>query len=313
MLKKLLATALVPVFAATLAYGQQRFVTIATGGTAGTYFPLGGALAEIWNKNIKGVNANATVTGASVANVAMLAKGDVDVIFVQNDGAFYALNGIELFKDKKLDSIRGMATLYNETVQLVALADSGIKTLADLKGKRVSVGAAGSGVELNARQILEAAGLTYDDIKVQHLSFAESATNLKDGNIDAAFNTAGAPTAAIQDLSVSKNCVLVPIDGEAAQKLMKKWSFYTPEKLPANTYKGVTKDVMTVSVKSMLACSAKTDPQLVYDMLKTMYANGERLMASHKKGADIKLATGLEGMSIPLHPGAEKFFKENKK
>ena len=313
MLKKLLATALVPVFAASLAYGQQKFVTVATGGTAGTYFPLGGAMAEIWNKNVKGVNANATVTGASIANVGMLAKGEVDVIFVQNDGAYYALNGIELFKDKKLDSIRGMATLYNETVQLVALADSGIKTIADLKGKRVSVGAAGSGVELNARQILEAAGLTYNDIKVQHLSFAESAANLKDGNIDAAFNTAGAPTAAIQDLSVSKNCVIVPVDGEVAKKLMAKYSFYTPEKLPANTYKGVVKDTMTVSVKSMLACSAKMDAQLVYDLLKAMYANGERLVASHKKGADIKLATGLDGMSIPLHPGAEKFFKENKK
>lgn len=313
MLKKLLATALVPVFAASLAYGQQKFVTVATGGTAGTYFPLGGAMAEIWNKNVKGVNANATVTGASIANVGMLSKGEVDVIFVQNDGAYYALNGIELFKDKKLDSIRGMATLYNETVQLVALSSSNIKTIADLKGKRVSVGAAGSGVELNARQILEAAGLTYNDIKVQHLSFAESAANLKDGNIDAAFNTAGAPTAAIQDLSVSKDCVIVPVDGEVAKKLMAKYTFYTPEKLPANTYKGVAKDTMTVSVRSMLACSAKMDNQLVYDLLKAMYANGERLVASHKKGADIKLASGLEGMSIPLHPGAEKFFKENKK
>ena len=312
MFKKLFTTALIPLFAATLGFGQQKFVTVATGGTAGTYFPLGGAMAEIWNKNVKGVNANATVTGASVANVAMLAKGDVDVIFVQNDGAFYALNGIELFKDKKLASIRGMATLYNETVQLVALADSNIKTVADLKGKRVSVGAAGSGVELNARQVLEAAGLSYNDIKVQHLSFAESASNLKDGNIDAAFNTAGAPTAAIQDLSVSKNCVLVPIDGDVAKKLMKKWSFYTAEKVPANTYKGVTKDTMTIAVKSMLAVDAKMDSQLVYDLLKAMYANGERLVASHKKGADIKLATGMEGMSIPLHPGAEKFFKDNK-
>jgi TRAP transporter TAXI family solute receptor len=313
MIKKLFATALIPLFAATLSYGQQNFVTIATGGTAGTYFPLGGALAEIWNKNVKGVNANATVTGASMANVAMLAKGEVDVVFIQNDVAFYALNGVELFKDKKVDSLRGIATLYNETIQLVALTDANIKTIADLKGKRVSVGAAGSGVEVNARQVLEAAGLTYNDIKVQHLSFAESASNLKDGNIDAAFNTAGAPTAAISDLAVSKSCVLVPIDGDVAKKLMAKWSFYTPEKVAANTYKGVTNDTMTIAVKSMLACSAKTDAQLVYDMLKTMYANGERLTASHKKGADIKLATGTEGMSIPLHPGAEKFFKENKK
>ena len=312
-MKKSLALVLILLAATTIAFGQQRFVTLATGGTAGTYFPLGGALAEIWNKNIPNLNANATVTGASLANVAMLSKGEVDVIFVQNDGAFYALNGVELFKDKKYADIRGMAALYNETVQLVALADSGIKTLADLRGKRVSVGAAGSGVEINARQVLEAAGLTYNDIKVQYLSFAESASNLKDGNIDAAFNTAGAPTAAIQDLSASKKIVLVPIDGAIAAALMKKWAFYTPEKIPGKTYMGVDADVMTVSVKSMLAVSAKLDPQLVYDMLKAMYANGDRLAASHKKGADIKLATALDGMSIPLHPGAERFFKEFKK
>lgn len=312
MNKRLVAFALCMIVAATFGFAQQRFVTIATGGTAGTYFPLGGALAEIYNKNIPKMNANATVTGASIANVTMLGKGEVDIIFVQNDGAFYAINGVELFKDKGVKEIRGMAALYNETVQLVALADSGIKTLADLKGKRVSVGAAGSGVEINARQVLEAAGLTYADIKVQYLSFAESASNLKDGNIDAAFNTAGAPTAAIQDLSASKKIVLVPVDGAVAARLMKKWAFYTPEKIPANTYMNVTSDVMTVSVKSMLACSSKLDADLVYNLLKVMYANGERMAASHKKGADIKIATALQGMSIPLHPGAEKFFKENK-
>jgi TRAP transporter TAXI family solute receptor len=295
---------------ASFAFSQQRFITIATGGTAGTYFPLGGALAEIWNKNIKGANANATATGASAANIAMLKDGKVDVIFVQNDAAYYAYKDLEAYKGKAMPDIRGMACLYDETCQLVALADSGIKTIADLKGKKVSVGAAGSGVELNARQILEAAGLSYDDIKVQYLSFAESASNLKDGNIDAAFNTAGAPTAAIQDLSASKRIVLVPIDKDVAAKLMKKWSFYTPTKIPGGTYLNVGADVWTVSVKSMLAVSAKLDAQLVYDMLKTMYANGERLAASHKKGADIKIATGVDGMSIPLHPGAERFFKE---
>ncbi len=313
MTRKLVSIAVILLLAISFASAQQRFVTIATGGTAGTYFPLGGALAEIWNKNIKNLNANATVTGASMANVALLANKEVDIIFIQNDVSYYALTGTELFKDKKLEDIRGMASLYNETVQIVALADSGIKTIADLRGKRVSVGAAGSGVEVNTRQVLEAAGMTYADIKVQYLSFAESASNLKDGNIDAAFQTAGSPTAAIQDLSVSKNIVIVPIDGEVATKLMKKWAFYTPEKIAANTYKGVTTDIMTVSVKAMLAVSAKLDAQLVYDMLKAMYANNPRLVASHQKGAKILMETGLEGMSLTLHPGAEKFFKEFKK
>jgi uncharacterized protein len=310
MLKKLMCLALCALGLSSFALAQQRFITIATGGTAGTYFPLGGALAEIWNKNIKGANVNATATGASAANIAMLKDGKVDVIFVQNDAAYYAYKDLESYKGKSMPEIRGLACLYNETCQLVALADSGIKTIADLKGKKVSVGAAGSGVELNARQILEAAGLSYGDIKVQYLSFAESASNLKDGNIDAAFNTAGAPTAAIQDLSASKKIILVPIDKGVAAKLMQKWSFYTPEKIAAGTYLNVNSDVWTVSVKSMLAVSAKLDAQLVYDMLKTMFANGERLAASHKKGADIKIAAGVDGMSIPLHPGAERFFKE---
>ncbi len=313
MNKKFAAFALCLLVLASFATAQQQFVTVATGGTAGTYFPLGGAMAEIWNKAIKNMNATTMTTGASAANVALLKDNKVDVIFIQNDVAYYALNDLELMKDKSYKDIRGMAALYNETCQLVALAESGIKSVADLKGKRVSVGAAGSGVEVNARQILAAAGLSYADIKVQYLSFGESASNLKDGNIDAAFNTAGAPTAAIVDLATTKNIVLIPIDGAVAKALMAKYAFYTPERIAANTYKGQTADVMTVSVKSMLAVSAKLDANLVYEMLKALYANPDRMIASHKKGADIKLATGVEGMSIPLHPGAEKFFKEFKK
>jgi len=312
-MKRFCAVSFCLLIAVSGVFAQQIFLTIATGGTAGTYFPLGGALAEIWNKNIPKMNANATATGASAANIAMLAKGEVDVIFVQNDAAYYALNDLEIYKGKGTKDIRGLACLYDETVQLVALQDSGIKSVADLKGKRVSVGAAGSGVELNARQVLEAAGLSYADIKVQYLSFAESASNLKDGNIDAAFNTAGAPTAAIQDLGASKKITIVPIDGEVAKKLMAKYAFYTLTKLPANTYMGMSRDVTTVSVKSMLAVSAKLNADLVYKLLETMFANGERLAASHKKGADIKIETATDGMSIPLHPGAEKFYKDHKK
>lgn len=310
MSKRIIALTLGLLALAGMAFAQQRFVTIGTGGTAGTYYPLGGAMADIWNKNIKNMNATAQATGASIANINLLRENKVDVIFVQNDVAYYALSGTELLKDKAYKDLRGMACLYDETIQLVALADSGIKTVADLRGKRVSVGAAGSGVEANARQILEAAGLTYNDIKVQYLSFAESASNLKDGNIDAAFNTAGIPTAAIQDLAASKKITLVPIDGAIANTLMKKWAFYTVTPVPANTYQGVTSDVKTVSVKSMLAVSARMPDALVYDLLKALYSNTDRLVAAHKKGADIKIDTAKDGMSIPLHPGAEKYFKD---
>jgi len=308
-MKKIFAIALCLVLA-TSVFAQQRFLTIATGGTAGTYFPLGGALADIWNKNIPKMNATAQSTGASIANINLLKGGNVDVIFTQNDVANYSYNGTELLKDQAYKDLRGMVCLYNETIQLVALESSGIKTLADLKGKRVSVGAAGSGTEANARQILEAAGLTYNDIKVQYLSFGESASNMKDGNIDAAFNTAGVPTAAIQDLSVSKKMILVPIDKEVAAKLMQKYPFYAVQVIPANTYQGQSQAVTTVAVKSMLAVSSKMPADLVYELLQTMFSNTDRLIAAHAQGKNVKLETALEGMSIPLHPGAEKFYKE---
>ncbi|MDD3982249.1 MAG: TAXI family TRAP transporter solute-binding subunit [Spirochaetales bacterium] len=311
-MKKLLAVLFCLLIAAGALGAQQKFISIGTGGTAGTYYPLGGAMADIWNKNIDKMNATAQSTGASAANINLLSDGKIDVAIIQNDVGYYALNGIELFKDKVNPDLRGMACLYNETVQLIALESSGIKSVYDLKGKKVSVGAAGSGVEANARQILEAAGLSYADIKVQYLSFAESANNLKDGNIDAAFTTAGFPVAAISDLAVSKKSVLVPVEKEVLAKLMAKWSFYAPTVVPANTYNGITTATPTVAVKAMLAVSAKLDATMVYDMLKTMFANGPRLVAAHAQGANIKLATALEGMSLPLHPGADKFFKENK-
>ncbi len=285
------------------------FLTIATGGTAGTYYPLGAGMADIWNKNIKGMNAMVQSTGASVANINLLKNKEVDLIFVQNDVAFYAYNGVELFKES-FPQLRGLATLYPETVQIVALADRGINSVYDLKGKRVAVGAAGSGTEVNARQILAAAGITYNDIRVQYLSFAEAANNLKDGNIDAAFVTAGHPTAAIVDLAAVRKIVLVPVAEEIVQALQKAYPFYVKIVVPAGTYKGIDTDVVTVAVKAMLAVRAEMPEDLAYELLKTMYANQKRLIEAHAKGELIIPETGKEGMSIPLHPGAEKFFKE---
>lgn len=286
------------------------FLTIATGGTAGVYYPLGAALADIWTRNLKNVNASAQSTGASVANVNLLKNKEVDVIFVQNDVVYYAYAGIELFKDQAFKGLRGLATLYPETIQIVALADKGINSVYDLKGKRVAVGAAGSGTEVNARHILLAAGITYNDIKVQYLSFAEAADNLKNENIDAAFVTAGHPTAAIIDVSAVKKITIVPVDEKIIQTLQKNYPFYTKIIIPANTYKGVDKDIETVAVKAMLAVREDLSPDLVYEMLKTMYANQKRLIEAHAKGELILPETGKEGMSIPLHPGAEKFFTE---
>ncbi|PKL25178.1 MAG: C4-dicarboxylate ABC transporter substrate-binding protein [Spirochaetae bacterium HGW-Spirochaetae-3] len=294
---------------------KQTFVSIASGGTGGTYYPLAGAMAAIWNDGVKGMNAAAQTTGASVANVNLLREGKADIIFVQNDIAYYAVNGLELFKDKAFPDMKGMAILYPETCQLIVLANSGIKDVAGLKGKKVAVGAAGSGVEANARQIMAAAGVTYADIQVQYLSFNEAASNLKDGNIDAAFLTAGHPTAAVQDISATKDINVVTIDDAIVAKLQSTYPFYTKTTIPAGTYKGVDSDTQTVAVQAMLAVSSKLDAAVVEKMLQTLFstAGSERLTAAHAKaGAMITLKNAQAGMSLPLHAGAEKFYGKAK-
>jgi uncharacterized protein len=291
---------------------KQTFVNIASGGTGGTYYPLAGAMANIWQESIKGLNASAQTTGASVANVNLLREDKADIIFVQNDIAYYALNGTEVFKDAPFAAIRGMASLYPETCQIIVIAESGISSVAGLRGKRVAVGAAGSGAEANARQILGAAGLSYSDILPQYLSFNEASSNLKDGNIDAAFLTAGHPTAAVQDISASRNIRMLQIDEATISKLLTLYPFYSRTTVPAGTYRGVDQATQTVSVQAMLAVSSRLEATAVEKMLQSLFANNERLSAAHRAGAMVTLETARDGMSLPLHEGAEKFYGKAK-
>ena len=289
---------------------EKKFLNIATGGTAGTYYPLGGAMAEVLNKTIPGMNASAQSTGATVANINMLKDGSVDMALVQNDIIYYAANGIEMFKDKKIDTIQGIATLYPETVQLVTLEKTGIRSISELKGKRVAVGAAGSGVEANAHQVLEAYGITYNDITVQYLSFGEAASALKDGNIDAAFLTAGYPTAAVQDIASQNKVKLLPIDADKADALIKKYPFYTKTVIPANTYAGLEQDTPAIAVMAMLVVNKNVDEKMGYDITKALFSNLERIKAAHAVGKMISKEGAQKGMSIKLNSGAEKYFKE---
>lgn len=289
---------------------KQVFVNIGTGGTAGTYFPLGGAFAEIWNKDIPGVNATAQSTGASVANVNLLKEGKVEVVIIQNDIASYSETGTIMFDGAAFADIRGLATLYSEPLQLIT-TDPSVKTVADLKGKRVAVGAIGSGVEANARQIIAAAGLDFEkDIDPKFLSFSEASTGLKDKQLDAAFLVAGVPTAAIVDLSTQNEVYVVPIDGDVAKTLLEKYPFYTEYTIPAATYKGQTADAKTLSVRAMLAVSSKLDEELAYNMVKSIYENSARITAAHNVGKDITKDTALQGIGITVHPGAQKYFDE---
>ena len=286
----------------------KKFLNIGTGGTAGTYYPIGGAIAEVLNKEIPGMSASAQSTGASVANINMLSDGEVDLATVQNDIAYYAAHGTEMFQDKKVDGLQGIASLYPETCQFVTLKSSGIKSLAELKGKRIAVGAVGSGVEANVRQILAAYGVTYSDIDAQYLSFAEGASALRDGNVDVAVLTAGYPTASVQDIAAQNPVRLLPVEGKAADALIAQYPFYTKTVIPAGTYAGFDEEVPSVAVMAMLVAGPTVNDDLGYCVAKAIFSNLDRLQAAHAVGKQIAKDTAKTGMSLPMNAGAEKYF-----
>ena len=288
----------------------KKFLNIGTGGTAGTYYPIGGAMAEILNKEIPGMSASAQSTGASVANVNMLGNGTIDLATVQNDIAYYAAHGTEMFVDKKVDGLKGVASLYPETCQFVTLKSSGIKSLSELKGKRIAVGAVGSGVEANVRQILAAYGISYDDIDAQYLSFAEGASALKDGNVDVAVLTAGYPTASVQDIAAQNPVRLLPVEEEVADALIAKYPFYTKTVIPAGVYAGDDEVVPSVSVMAMLVAGPTVNEELGYKVTKAIFSHLDRLQAAHAVGKQITRDSVKAGMSLPMNEGAEKYFNE---
>ena len=288
----------------------KKFLNIGTGGTAGTYYPIGGAMAEILNKEIPGMSASAQSTGASVANVNMLGDGTIDLATVQNDIAYYAAHGTEMFVDKKVDGLKGVASLYPETCQFVTLKSSGIKSLSELKGKRIAVGAVGSGVEANVRQILAVYGISYDDIDAQYLSFAEGASALKDGNVDVAVLTAGYPTASVQDIAAQNLVRLLPVEDKIADDLIAQYPFYTKTVIPGGTYAGFDEAVPSVAVMAMLVAGPTVNEELGYKVTKAIFSHLDRLQAAHAVGKQITRDSVKAGMSLPMNEGAEKYFNE---
>lgn len=285
-------------------------LSIATGGTAGTYYPIGTAISEVISKDVYGVSSSAQSTGASVANINMLDEGQVEMAIVQNDIAYYAVNGQNIF-DKKIETLRGIASLYPETFQFVTTMESGIMTVEDLKGKRVAVGVKGSGVEANVRQILQAYGMTYDDIEEQFLSFAEGANALKDGTIDVACLTAGYPTPSVQDVAAHKKIRILPLDEQKITALTIDYPFYTRTIIPAGVYQGFDQEIQTVSVMAILVATDKLDDKTGYDLTKAIFSNTDKLVAAHSAAKSIDKKSALAGMGfIKMNSGAEKFLKE---
>ncbi len=289
--------------------GNTANLKLGTGGTTGTYYAYGGVVANILNDKVDGLNITVQSTGASKANIFLIDDKEADLAIVQNDVMDYAFNGTDLFEgDGAVDTFASVAGLYAEVCQIIAA--EGISSIEDLKGKRVSVGDAGSGVEFNARQILAAYGISFDDITVQNLGFGDSADAFKDGKIDAFFCTAGAPTTAVVELSSSKAIKLLEIDDAHAAKLIEAYPFYTPFAIPGGSYNGVDKDVMTIAVKATLIASKNLSEDTIYKLTKALFDNKDAITQGHAKGAELDIQYAIEGISVPFHPGAQKYYKE---
>jgi TRAP transporter TAXI family solute receptor len=284
-------------------------LVLATGGTAGTYYPFGGAMAKIWNSKIKDMNVTAQTSGASAENVRLINKKEVELALVQSDTLDFAYNGKEAFKEP-LKGMSAVAVLYPEIVQIVVPADSAIKSFADLKGKKVGVGAPGSGTEANFRQLMDVYGLKKEDFDMRYLSFSESAEAFKDKHIDAFVVTAGIPNAGIMDVSTQNDIRILPIPADVAGKLIMKYPFLAAAKVPAGTYKGVTQEVPTVAVNAVLIAGNQLKPEMVYNLTKALFENQAELAAAHAKGKELSPTYAVQGVSIPFHPGAVKYYKE---
>lgn len=284
-------------------------MTMGTGGSAGTYYAYGTILGR-YMKEKANVDVTVVSTDGSKANIQGIQVGDYSLGTVQSDVMSYGWEGTRSFEATgKVDSFRVIAGLYAEAVQLITMNPE-IKSIADLKGKSVSIGAPSSGVYFNAVDVLSAAGLTVDDIKPQYQSFAESTDALKDGKIDAAFIVAGAPTPAISELCATNSAYLVPIDGDVAKAMMEASPFYTVYTIPAGTYNGQTEDVNTVTVKATLIVDANASEEDVYNITKAIFDNAADIAKEHGKGAELSLENATSGMTAPFHKGAAKYYAE---
>jgi TRAP transporter TAXI family solute receptor len=291
------------------ALAQEVKLILATGGTAGTYYPFGGAMAKIWNSKIQGMNVTAQATGASAENVRLVNKKEAELALVQSDTIDFAYNAKEAFKEP-LKKMSAISILYPEIIQIVVRGDSKIKDFTDLKGLKIGVGAPGSGTEANFRQLCDVYGIKKEEVKAQFLSFSESAEQFKDKHIDAFIVTAGIPNAAIMDVAVMQNIRILSLPDNKVAQLTKKYPFLSSTGIPANTYKNQSSEVKTIAVSAVLIASSELPEDVVYKLTKALFDNQAELAAGHAKGKELNLKTASKGVSIPFHPGAVKYYKE---
>lgn len=287
----------------------SEFINILTGGTSGVYYPLGVALSDIYAKGIDGARTQVQSTKASVENLNLLQQGKGELAFALGDSVKYAWEGnAEVGFKAPLTKLRAIAAIYPNVIQIAALTDSGVKTVADLKGKSLSVGAAKSGTELNARAIFDASGMSYDDLgKLEYLPFSESVELLKNRQLDATLQSSGLGNAALKDLSTSQAITFVSVPTDVAASL---GAPYVASTIPAGTYEGQTEDVPTVAVVNFLVTHEDVSDEVAYQMTKLLFENLDTLKAAHSAAAGISIEEAVKGSPIPLHPGAERYYKE---
>ena len=293
---------------------SKEFITVLTGPTSGIYFPIGGAFSKVVGE--MGYKTSATATGATAENINAILTGKGEMAIAMSDSVIQAVEAFGAYQgNPKAENLRAMMGLWPNVCQIVTTKDSGITKFTDLKGKRVGVGAPNSGVELNARMMFEAHGMTYKDAKVDYLSYGEAIDQIKNGQCDVAFVTSGLGNATIKELGTAKEIVFVPVEGEALKKLTAKYPFYVEWKIPKETY-GTKVDTTTAAVMNIMLVSKNLSDDVVYDLLTGIYSQKglETIGASHATAKrEIKPETalrGIKGTSVKLHPGAEKYYKE---
>ncbi|NBV61779.1 MAG: TAXI family TRAP transporter solute-binding subunit [Rhodobacteraceae bacterium] len=306
----LLGTAAIVSMGFSMPAAAQQQLSIATGGTGGVYYPMGSGLAEVINNHVAGYSATAEVTGASVENMGLIATGDADLAIGLADTVVQAYSGTGRFEGQQLPMVRGLASLYANMIQIVALESAGIRSLQDLRGKRVSIGAPGSGTEVNAGAILEANGITYDDIDEQRLNFNETADALANGDIDAGFWSVGAPTSSIMNLSTTQRIVIIALSEAEIDAAMAANDTFATTTLVGGTYNGVDADIAVLGIPNVLTVSSEMPDDLAYSLTKAMFENIADMQAVYPAANQTTVEFTLAATPVPLHPGAIRYFDE---
>ena len=292
------------------AAGAKTFLSIATGGTGGTYYPLGVGIADTLNRHLDDIQVSVKLGDASVANINLIGTHQVELAFAQNDIAYWGTKGIKPFKEA-FDNIRVIASLYPENIHCIALKKSGIREICDFRGKRVSVGAPASGIQSNVAALLDVAGLKFSNMETEFLDFSSTAQRFKNGQIDIGFVVSGYPTRSVTDLALTADIELVSFQDAFLDSLIAKYPFFVKSVIPSGTYMGTNTDVRTPAVRALLVCDAATPDRIIYKVTKAFWENIEEIRKVHEKAKLVTLETALDGISVKVHPGAVKFYVES--